>query len=175
MNIKDMTDALFNKEMNQLLNRVTFFCNTLSNTGIFSLTAEPMDNSQTFPLAIELKKVWDYARGTDPKPSNMNEVMQTLYKLLWSSIGNIETPKIPNYWWDEPLGFMCSLAIAREMLDKGEPINAKQLSILSGYTHTYIKRSCTSSKIKATKVKQDRSSQLEWAISADEARLWMER
>lgn len=179
MNIKDMTDTLFNKEMQRLLSDVTFWCIRLDQIGDYKFEPTPVSNmdgsnKQPFPLAIELKEVWDYAKGEAPAPYYLYDTIQALTELLWSTVGS-SSYKIPNSWWGEPLGFMCQLAMARKNLDSGADLNAKQLSLLSGYTHARIKQLCSTGELQATKVEQGRSSQLEWAIPADFAKRWLEK
>jgi hypothetical protein len=179
LKITDMTDTLFNKEMQRLLSDAAFWCIKLSQIGKYTLEPTPVSNidgsnPQPFPLAMELKEVWDYAKGETPAPYHLYDSIQALTELLWSTIGSASY-KIPNSWWSEPLGFMCQLAMARENLDSGADLNAKQLSLLSGYTHARIKQLCSTGELQATKVEQGRSSQLEWAIPADVAKEWLSR
>lgn len=178
MKITDMSDSLFNKEMQRLLGDVAFWCIRLDQLGEYNFEPTPVanfdgSNSQPFPLAIELKEVWDYAKGISKRPYHLYDTIQSLTELLWSTIGSTSYD-IPNLWWSEPLGFMCKLALTREAFDAQNPLNATQLAMLSGYSDARIKQLCISGEIKATKVKQERGSQLEWAIPADIAREWIE-
>jgi hypothetical protein len=178
MKIGEMTDSLFDREMQRILGDVQFWCIRLDQIGDFSLEPTPVSyvngsGQQPFPLAIDIKEVWDYARGKGSCPRGINEIIQALCELLWSSVGE-NSYTIPNYWWDEPLGFMCQLAFARQAMDNGESLNAVQLAMLAGLSSVRIKQLCQSGDIPAGKVEQARNSQLEWAIPADVAREWLE-
>jgi hypothetical protein len=178
MKITDMTDTLFDQQMQRLLGDVQFWCVRLSQIGEYSLRPMPVSyidgtGKQPFPLALELKRVWDYARGSGPRPDEIREIIQDLCELLWSHTGG-SSYDIPAEFWDQPLGFMCRLAWARETLDAGGELNAEQLSMLAGISAARVKQLCRSGDITATKAEQARNRQQEWAIPADVARAWLE-
>lgn len=178
MKITDITVNLFDKEMVRLLGDVQFWCIRLDQIGDCQLKPIPVTyidgtGLQPFPLALELRRVWDYAAGNKPRPAELQEIIQELCELLWSHIGG-SSYAIPAEFWDQPLGFMCQLAWAREALDSGKSINAEQLAMLGGISAARVKQLCKAGEIQADKVEQSRSSQTEWAIPAEIARTWLE-
>lgn len=178
MKITDMTDTLFGKEMLRIVGDATFWCIRLSQIGDYKLEPTPVSymdgtDKQPFPLALEIKRVWDYAKGDKQRPEEIEEIIQDLCELLWSHIGG-SSYDIPAEFWDAPLGFMCQLAWARQALDFGADLNAERLAMLAGITPQRVKQLCQSGVIKAGKTEQSRSSQQEWAIPAETARAWLE-
>lgn len=175
MKIREMTDEAFVREIAALLARVQSWSLRLS--GIqpdFSLTPHPasyMDGSgeQPFPLALELKRIWDYARGTGPRPAEQREIIQDLCELLWCPIGAVGEYTIPAWWWDTPLGQMCLMAQVRAAIEHGEAISADEFAVLADLTGQRIRQMCAAGEIKAKKVRREENSQLEWAIPAKEA------
>ena len=123
MKITDMTDTAFDQAMQRLLGDVQFWCIRLSQIGEYSLEPMPVSyadgsGKQPFPLALEVRRVWDYAKGGKPRPEEIAEIIQDLCELLWSHTGG-SSYDIPAAFWDQPLGFMCQLAWAREALELG--------------------------------------------------------
>lgn len=178
MKIQDMTDSLFHREMQRIIGDTQFWCVRLGQIGDYKLEPTPVSysdgtGSQPFPLALEIKRVWDYAKGDKSRPTETAEIIQELCELLWSHIGG-SSYDIPGEFWDTPLGFMCQLARAREALESGGDLNAEQLAMLAGVSAARIKQLCKSGEIKAGKVEQSRSSQPEWAIPARVATKWLE-
>lgn len=83
MKITDMSDTLFDKEMQRLLSDVSFWCIKLSRIGDYKLEPTPVSNvdgsnKQPFPLAVELKEVWDYVKGEAPAPLHLNECLEEI-------------------------------------------------------------------------------------------------
>jgi len=177
MKITDMTDTVFDREMQRILGDVMFWITRLDQVGDFNLEPTPVSyadgsGQQPFPLAIDLKEVWDYARGTGKRPEGMQDIIQSLTELLWAPVGGTSY-SIPSTWWDEPLGIMCRLAWARQALDTGDNLTVEQLSLLSGMSIPRIKQLCQTGKIPAVKVQQGRSNRKEWSIPADAAQVWL--
>ncbi len=179
MKISDMTDTLFDREMQRIMGDVQFWCIRLDQIGDFSLEPTPvsyMDNigKQPFPLAIDLKEVWDYAAGTGSQPIGVSDVIQSLCELLWCPVAGTSY-EIPSSWWDEPLGFMCRLAWARQGLDAGENLTVDALAMLAGVSDKYIRRLCGDGTLQAEKVPRKVGTQQEWAIPVEEGRKFLAR
>lgn len=178
MKITDMNDNLFDREMQKLLADVQFWCVRLSAiNGKFHLEPSPTSyldgtGKQPFPLALELKRCWDYARGTGPRPEEMHEIIQSLCELLWSTIGGTGSA-IPADWWDTPLGTMCRMCEARTALEYGETIDTYGLALLADLSHMRIRQLCQSGDIEAEKMPRETSSQEQWVIPAEEARRFL--
>lgn len=177
MKISEMTDTLFDREMQRLLGDVQFWCVRLGNIGDYTLTpalVSYMDGSgqQPFPLALEAKRVWDYAKGAAPRPAEMREIIQDLCELLWSHIGG-SGYEIPSEFWDEPLGFACHLASARADMEAGSDLTTDQVAALSGLTTARIKQLCAAGELPAAKA--DDNPKAEWIIQAGPVREWLEK
>jgi len=173
--IREMTDDLFSREMAALLAQVQSWFLRLSGIqpgfSLFPTPASYLDGSgkQPFPLALELKRVWDYARGTGPRPEELQEIIQDLCELLWCPVGAVGEYTIPAWWWDTPLGQMCLMAQVRAAIEHGEPVSADELAVLADLTGQRIRQMCASGEIKAGKIQREENSQMEWAIPAEEA------
>lgn len=177
MKITDMTDILFEREMQKLLGQLQIWCVKLSRIGNYSIEPTPINNGinkYLFPFAADLKEVWDYAKGVKPQPYHLHDTIQALMEFIWAPVGS-STYTVPNTWFNEPLGFMCKLALAREELDAGNSLNTEQLALLSGYVPSRIRKLCQSGDLPATKVEQGRNSQLEWSISPSVARNFLKK
>lgn len=179
MKISEMTDTLFDREMAALLGQVQFWCMRLSGIDPkYKLEPTPVSNldgtgKQPFPLALELKRAWDYARGVKPRPDELREIIQDLCELLWAPVG-AGTYEIPSSWWETPLGTMVKICQARDALEGGHDLDTYQLALLSDLTDKRIRQLCQSGEIKAEKVPREASSQEQWAIPAEEARRFLE-
>ena len=174
----EMNDALFKEEMEKLLAQVQFWAMRLEaiQPG-FCLEPVPvsyLDGSgkQPFPLALELKRVWDYARGEGPRPAELKEIIQELVELLWCPVAG-HNYIIPYEWWNTPLGQMCRMAEARATIDDGGSLSAQELSYLSGIAGQWIREMCATGKLMAEKVTREQNSQTEWAIPAEECRRFL--
>jgi len=179
MKISEMTDTMFDREMMGLLGQVQFWCIRLSNINI-SHALEPgpvsyMDGTgkQPFPLALEIKRVWDYARGVGPRPDELQEIIQDLCELLWAPVA-AGTYSIPPSWWETPLGIMVKLCEARDALEVRGSLDTYQLALLSDLTDKRIRQLCQSGELQAEKVPREASSQEQWAIPAEVARRFLE-
>lgn len=179
MKISEMTDSLFDREMMNLLGQVQFWSIRLGDINIGHVL-EPgqvsyMDNTgkQPFPLALELRRCWDYARGTGPCPNEVREILQDLCELLWAPVA-AGTYSIPSSWWETPLGTMCRLCEARIALDGDEILDAHDLALLSDLAPARIRQLCASGEIKAEKAQRKTSSQEQWVIETEEARKFLE-
>jgi hypothetical protein len=177
MKISDMTDIAFEREMQRILGDVLFWCIRLDEIGDYSLNPTPVTyidgtGQQPFPLAMELKRIWNYARGEGTCPAEINDIIQSLCELLWCPVA-ASSYEIPSAWWKEPLGFMCNLAWARQALDLGENLTTEQLALLGEVSVSRIKQLCQSGEILAEKVPQARGKKMEWNISAEVALSWL--
>lgn len=177
MRISDMTDTLFDREMQRILSDVQFWAIRLDNIGDFTLTPTPAsyadgEGQQPFPLAIDLKEVWDYARGEGSCPREILEIIQSLCELLWCPVA-AHTYEVPNAFWDMPLGFMCQLAHARLALDSGESLSVEQLAMLGDLKPARVRQLCQSGNITAFKKERTDNSQQEWTIPAEAAKEWL--
>ena len=166
MKTSDLTDSLFEREMGKLLSDAQFFCARLSKH-IAPCNVRP---EGPFPLAVRLKPVWDYARGTGPRPRDMQGTIQSLCELLWSPIAG--TNAIPASWWKQPLGYMSQLAWSREELDEGLTLTVDQLALLGDCTRRWVQELCRSGEIPATSGRKNGLP--EWHISPESARTWLE-
>lgn len=126
-------------------------------------------NFYPFPFAVKIKEVWEYARGTAPRPADMEETIQLLCDITWRSIGSPDY-EIPSSWYNEPLGFMVRLAKAREKIDNENDLRTDELAALTGLSVAWIKRMCQKGEIKA---KQNSAGRREWTIPAAEAKLFI--
>lgn len=175
MKTSEMTDQLFEREMQKLLADVQFWSmrlNQIQADLILKPTpASYIDESgqEPFPLALELRRLWNYARGTGPCPEEVNEIIQELCELLWSPIGGTSYD-IPAVWWETPLGQMVKMVRARMKLDAGQTIDPVELSLFVDVTDRRIRQMCRSGDLVAEKVQREQSSQQEWAIPAAEAK-----
>ncbi|WP_054692480.1 hypothetical protein [Syntrophomonas palmitatica] len=181
MKITDLTDTLFAREIERLAGDAQFWAIRLQNafgpdSRIELARTSNLDgsNQQPFPLAADLKEVWDYAKGDYPAPCHLQDTIQALCELLWCPIG-AHSYQVPNSWWKEPLGFMCRLAWARQALEAGENLNAEQLAMLAGMTSQRIRQLCQTGEIKAGSANQKRNSQQEWVIPAKEAKKFIKK
>ena len=83
MKISEMTDTVFDREMATLLSQVQFWCMRLSGIDPkYKLEPTPVScldgtGKQPFPLALELKRVWDYARGENLGQMNFAKSFKT--------------------------------------------------------------------------------------------------
>lgn len=174
MKTTDMTPELFDREMQKLLADV--------QTGASRLTAidpqfqlqpvavfYPDGGSEPFPLAVELRRCWNYARGEGPRPSGMQRTIEDLTRLLWCPLA-ATSYEIPFAWWNTPLGIMARMCEVRDSLDRGIPVSAEHFALIADLTPQRIRQLCASGEIHATKEERPGSSQEQWSISADEAR-----
>jgi hypothetical protein len=171
MKITDMSDSLFNREMQRLLGDVQFWLIRLDQVGHLEFAETPVEE-QPFPLAFKLRQVWDYAAGEIQCPEEIDDTIRSLYELLWQPVAGASYD-IPPTWWDEPLGFMCRLARARQTLDDGEDLSAEQLAILADVSIRRITQLCASKEISAKKKEQSQGGQPEWSIPAKTAYKWL--
>lgn len=175
MKTSEMTDLLFAREMQKLLADVQFWSMRLNQIQA-DLILKPtpvsyIDESgqEPFPLALELRRLWNYARGTGPRPEEANEIIQELCELLWSPIGGTSYD-IPAVWWETPLGQMVKMTWARMKLDADLPLDPVELALFVDVTDRRIRQMCRDGSLQAEKVKRENSSQQEWAIPAAEAK-----
>lgn len=174
MKITDMTDTLFAREVERLAGDVQFWAIRLQNafgpnTKIELSPVSYLDGTgeQPYPLAIDLWEVWEYARGTGPRPEAMEDVIQSLCELLWAPVGGTSY-QIPPTWWEEPLGFMCRLAEARATLEAGADLTPTQLAALGGVTEHQVRLLCRQEAIDGKR--EDKG----WIIPNAEAQKWLE-
>lgn len=179
MKTSEMTDTVFDREMSMLLSQVQFWCMRLSEIDpAYKLEPTPvsyMDGTgkQPFPLALEIRRCWDYARGAGPRPDEMREIIQNLCELLWAPVA-AGSYDIPSEWWETPLGTMCRLCEARTALDTGANLDIEELALLADLTPKRVQQLCHSGELKAKKIEREVSSQEKWIIPAEEARLFLE-
>jgi hypothetical protein len=179
MKITEMTHEHFNREMLKLLTTVQTGANCLKAIDPqFQLKPVRIPYatglSEPFPLALELRKCWDYARGAGPKPEGMERILQDLEKLLWCPLG-ATSYEIPASWWETPLGAMTRMCEVRDAIDRELSVPAEHLALLVGCTPQWIRHLCTAGEIKAEKEKRPGSSQTQWAIPAKEAKKFLEK
>ncbi len=177
MKISEMTDTMFDREMATLLGQVQFWCIRLSNLDpAYILDPKPIvvgNKKYPFPFAADLWQLWDYARGTGPRPNEVQENIQKLCELLWAPVA-AGSYDIPSDWWDTPLGTMCRLCNARATLEAGWSLDVYEMALLADLTHMRIRQLCQSGELQAVKEERNGSSQEKWIIPAEEARRFLE-
>lgn len=169
MKVTDMTDNLFDREVQKLLSDISFWLMRLTciDTSIcLNLTTK---NNTPFPLYQDLKILWDYARGTGPKHPAQNDIIQALLEICWHPVQGVEYT-IPAAWWETPFGTMIKMCWAREKIDADLEVSPEELALFTDVTGRWIRKQCKTGKIKAIKTERKGSSQEEWAIPADQAK-----
>jgi hypothetical protein len=179
MKTTDMTSELFNREMLKLLTDIQ--AGTARLTAIdpqFQLKPVRVSYasgfSEPFPLALELRRCWDYARGTGPKPEGMQRTLEDLTRLLWCPLA-ASSYEVPASWWDTPLGIMARMCEVRDAVDRGLSVSAEHFALIADLTPQRIRQLCASRGIKAKKEERAGSSQEQWAIPAKEAKKFLEK
>ena len=175
MQIQDMTENLFNKEMQRLLSDIEISLNKFKKAGQVTFKPTPK-GGLPFPFAVEIQKLWQYAIGEGKKPANMQAIINDLEALLWGTVAG-NAPSTPNSWHNEPLGFMVKLVLTREKLDAGADLNGAELADLSGFTLSRITQICRSGKMEGASQTTTRSknSRPQWAIPATTARKFIKK
>lgn len=118
-----------------------------------------------YPLAAEVRQVYLYLAGKSGLPSDIVDILERICELIWdNTFLNEETFTIDWLKWERTLiGRFVRCAYIRLMLDAGESITAKQLSLMVGLTPAGVVRAITSGRLHAERDKK------EWAISAKDA------
>ena len=143
------------------------------NPADFSLKPTPVSyfdgsGQEPFPLALELRRLWNYAGGTGPCPEEANEIIPELCELLGPPLAG--PYDIPAVWWETPLGQMVKMTWARMKLDVDLPLDPVELALFVDVTDRRIRQMCRDGSLQAEKVERENSSQQEWAIPAAEAK-----
>jgi hypothetical protein len=175
MNITEMNDRLFKQQMGMIAGYIKKW-RVLEGVGRVELMPESAsyllgDRQNLYPLAKEIKPLWDYACGAGPRPENIEETIDKIICLLWQPVGyqDAEAPQPPVDWWrNSYLALMCKAAQARNKFDSGESLTSEELALLAGLNPVRIRQLCINGTIKAEKIKVERKGarqKQEWLIS----------
>lgn len=175
MKVKEMTDELFINCMKEILYRINMLEIRLSSIDV-NCKINPTPTSYMgdeivfpFPLALELKRIWDYARGTAPYPDEYHEIKQDLIELLFVPLWSTSSYEVPqSFWTDTLLGQMFQIAEIRMKVDKKEMLNSEELSLVSNVTPQYIRKLLQDGKIKAIKDDPGNKKKINWQIPYEE-------
>lgn len=176
MKTYEMTDELFDYIVKDLLDAVLIWAHGLS--GIqpgLKIKPTPVSDGEReypYPLAMRLKKLWDYAKGTGEMPEDLPKIMHDLFRLIWRPVW-VTGYAIPAAFWNEPLGRMCRMAQVRYEIDNGKAVSADELALIADVTGQRIRQLCAEGKIQAEKIQRKENSQTEWAIPAGEAKRFL--
>jgi len=175
----DMDRSLFNREMLKLLTDVQSGATRLEAINP-QFKLEPVrvsyasGCSEPFPLALELRRCWDYARGAGSRPEGMQRTLEDLTRFLWCPLA-ATSYEIPASWWSTPLGIMTKMCEVRDAIDRGFSVPAEHLALVADLTPQRVRQLCASGEIPATKEERPGSSQEQWAIPAGVAREFLEK
>ncbi|MDH7498178.1 MAG: hypothetical protein QHH05_07025 [Syntrophomonadaceae bacterium] len=170
----DLTDALFEQEMEKFLSTVQFWATRLRLIDIdFQLRPSPTEAIEghgpgPFPMAADIKLCWDYARGTGPKPYALRQILRVMLEFCWAPIFGTSY-SIPESWWSTPLGYMTQVCWARAKLDNGSPLTTQELAYLTGVSERKIRQLCKEGSL-AAEPRQRNGRRLEWVVEPAAAR-----
>jgi|GEM_PF-4974332 len=118
-----------------------------------------------YPLAAEVRQVYLYLVGKSGLPEDIVDILERICELIWdNTFLNESRYSIDWLKWERTLiGRFVRCAYIRLMLDAGESITAKQLSLMVGMTPAGVVRAITSGRLQAKRDKK------EWSISAKDA------
>ena len=126
-----------------------------------------------FPLAEKLHVVFNWLNGNGTKPKELNDILETILHLSWFNpfLDYTEVAEVEWERWTGPtgshIGQFYRFSKVADAIDKGESINATDLSMMLGITSMAVGKQIKDGKVKAVKVKN------EWTIEAPEAKSWL--
>lgn len=143
MKISDLTHDLFVSEMERVLSMgeehekiLARFYGRACIEPVIPVVTGPY----SFAASGHLWELWEYAAGRrESAPQEWKNIISILCDVLWKPLGG-DYRVVPTEFWQEPLGFMCKAATARNKLEVGEDLIVDDMSILAGISRQAVQK-----------------------------------